>query len=220
MKRYTNIIFDLDGTLSNSKEGITKCIQHALRAFGIVEDNPDTLEHFIGPPLRDELMKTYHFTKEKAEQATVLYRQRYEPVGIYEAEMYPGVESMLKELKSMGKTIALATSKPQEMAEEVLRYFGIIKYFDYIMGAERIGPRQSKTDVLQALFETMGIYEEQKADSVLIGDTCFDVEGAKNMGIDCIGVRYGFGREAELIAAGAVAVAGDTEEVMKIMKEV
>lgn len=220
MKRYDTILFDLDGTISNSKEGITKCVQYALSKFGISVDDLDSLEHFIGPPLRESFAKFYGFTKDEAEKATALYRERYEPTGIYECEMYPGVEEMLVDFKKEGKTIALATSKPQEMAEEMLRYFKIYQYFDYVMGSEKVGPRQSKTDVLLALFEQMGIDENDKSGIVLVGDTHFDAIGAKNTGIDCIGVKYGFGTEESLLNAGAVAVVDDVKELIKIIKEV
>lgn len=217
---YNIIIFDLDGTLSNSKEGITKCVQFALKEFGIYEEDLNFLEHFIGPPLTGEFMKAYNFTLEQAQEATKIYRQRYEPTGIYETDLYPGVKEMLEKLKADGKTIALATSKPQEMAEEVLKYLEIKEYFDYIMGAERTGPRQSKTDVLLALFDEMNIREESKEHMVLVGDTCFDVNGAMETGIDCIGVSYGFGRAEEMMSAGAITVVKDTTELLEILEEV
>lgn len=219
MSKYDVILFDLDGTISNSKEGITKCVQYALSKFGIEEPDLDALEHFIGPPLRDEFTKAYGFSEEEAEKATAIYRERYEPIGIYETYMYPGILELLKELKKKGKTVGLATSKPQEMAEEVLNYFGITEYFDYVMGAEKVGPRQSKTDVLLELFKIMELPEE-KSNVVLIGDTCFDVKGAGNVGIDCIGVSFGYGKRSELLEAGAVFVVDDTKELKKFLNEV
>lgn len=219
MNKYDIILFDLDGTISNSKEGITNCVQYALSKFGIEELDLDALEHFIGPPLRDEFKRAYGFTADEAEKATAIYRERYEPVGIYEAYMYPGIAELLKFLKENGKIIGLATSKPQDMAEEVLKYFNILEYFDYVMGAERVGPRQSKTDVLLELFKEMGVSED-KSSIVLIGDTCFDVQGAVNVGIDCIGVGYGFGNGQDMLDAGAVLIAEDAKELINILGEV
>ena len=132
MNNYDVIIFDLDGTLSNSKEGITKSVQYALSKFGIEEPDLDKLEHFIGPPLVDELMKSYDFTREQALEGVEFYRERYKPIGIYETEIYPGTEEMLEMLKGNGKYIALATSKPLPMAEEVLKYLKIYSYFDKV----------------------------------------------------------------------------------------
>lgn len=217
MKKYDIILFDLDGTISDSKEGITKCVQYALEKFGIIEDDLDKLEHFIGPPLKAELIKSYGFSEEDADKAVSIYRERYEPIGIYETKMYPGIEKLISSLKEKGKLIGLATSKPQEMAEEVLRYFDIAEYFDYVMGAEKKGPRQSKTDVLLELFNQMDLKEKSAA--VLIGDTIFDVCGAKNAGIDSIGVSYGYGNVNDMIAEGAICVADSAEELLKLLDE-
>lgn len=216
MNNYSVIIFDLDGTLSNSKEGITKSVQYAISKFGIEEPDLNNLEHFIGPPLVDELMKSYNFTKEQALDAVEFYRKRYKPIGIYETEIYPGTEEMLKELRNNNKYIALATSKPQPMAEEVLRYLKIDGYFHKVMGAELKGPRQSKAAVLEALFDEMPdkIAREQ---CVMIGDTCFDIDGANTIGIDSIGVSYGFGDNEEMLEHGAKAIAYSAKELCSML---
>lgn len=219
MNNYDIILFDLDGTISNSKEGITKCVQYALSKLGIDEPNLDDLEHFIGPPLKTEFIKSYGFTEKVAQKAVALYRERYEPIGIYEAYMYPGIEKLLLTLKEQGKTVALATSKPRDMAEKVLEYFEITKYFDYVMGAERLGPIQSKTDVLLELFKEMNIKQEKER-VVLVGDTCYDVQGAIDVGIDCIGVAYGFGNREEMLAKGAIFIAETTKDLVNIFNEV
>lgn len=211
MKNYEVIIFDLDGTLSNSKEGITKSIQYALSKLGIEENDLNSLEHFIGPPLKDELMKSYDMSEEVATEGVAYYRERYTPIGLYETEIYPGTEKMLDNLKKAGKYIALATSKPQAMAEEVLIYLKIDKYFDKVMGAELHGPRQSKTAVLEALFEEIPM--KDKAKYIMIGDTCFDIDGANNMGIDSMGVTFGFGDKEEMLKHGAITIAETTDEI-------
>ncbi len=212
MKNYDMIIFDLDGTLSNSKEGITKSVQYALKKMGIIEDNLENLVHHIGPPMKDEMLRCYGFSDEQATQATDYYRERYVPIGLYESDIYPGVEEMLVKLKKSGKYLAIATSKPQNMAEEVLKYLNIYEFFDTVMGAQLNGPRQSKAAVLEALFEKIQIKDRNKA--ILIGDTCFDVDGAKTVGIDCIGVSYGFGNTQEMLGHGAIAVVNNTKELV------
>lgn len=215
MKKYDVIIFDLDGTLSNSKEGITKSVQYALEKVGISESDLNKLEHFIGPPLKDELMKTYDMTEEAAMQSVADYRERYTPIGLYETESYPGTEYMLQKLKTKGKYIAMATSKPQEMAEEVLRYLKIDGYFDCVMGAELRGPRQSKQSVLEALFEKLPIKDKNKY--IMIGDTCFDVDGAKAVGVETIGVSFGFGDTNEMKEHGAIAIVDTMEELTELL---
>lgn len=215
MKNYDVIIFDLDGTLSDSKEGITKSVQYALEKLGIIEEDIDGLEHFIGPPLRDEFIRTYGFSKEKADIGTAYYRERYVPIGLYETKIYPGTEEMLSKLRKSGKYIAMATSKPQKMAEEVLRTLHIDKYFDAVMGADMNGPRQSKQAVLEALFDKIPLKDKNRY--VMIGDTCFDVDGANAVGIDCIGVSYGYGNTDEMLLHGAVIIADSTNELKDII---
>ncbi len=215
MKKYQILIFDLDGTLSNSQEGITKSMQYALDKIGIVEQDLSHLKHFIGPPLADELKKTYDISLEEIEKCVAFYRERYVPIGLYETEIYEGAEEMLRTLKAAGQTIAMATSKPQMMAEEVLKYLKIDHYFDAVMGAQLHGPRQSKQAVLEALFDTFHI--KDRARCVMIGDTCYDVNGALAAGIPCIGVAYGFGERQELLDRGALEVAENTIELTEIL---
>lgn len=215
MKKYEVIIFDLDGTLSNSQEGITKSVQYALEKIGIKEDNLENLKHFIGPPLKDEFMRYYHLDEETAMQAVAFYRERYTPIGIYETSAYLGMEEMLKRLKDAGKYIAMATSKPQPMAEEVTRFLKIEQYFDKIMGAEIVGSRQSKQSVLEALFEEIEIKDKQKY--IMIGDTNFDIIGANAVGIDSIGVSYGFGDKEEMKKLGAITVVDTTTELAELL---
>lgn len=217
MERYEVIIFDLDGTLSNSEEGITKSVQYSLKKMGIEEDCLDNLKHFIGPPLKDEFQEKYNFSDEEAMRAVELYRERYIPIGIYETDIYPNVDKMLQELKDAGKYLAVATSKPQPMAEEVLKFLKIDKYFDKVMGADVIGPRQSKQSVLEALFEEIEIKDRTKY--IMIGDTSFDICGANAVGISSLGVAYGFGDREEMIRLGALAVADTAMEVVEFLLE-
>lgn len=215
MKEYKVIIFDLDGTLSKSGEGITKSLQYALEKVGIKEDDLESLNHFVGPPLKYELKRTYDMTDELAVRVTELYRERYTPIGIYETELYPGTVELLQNLRKGGKYIAMATSKPQSMAEEVLRHLKIDKYFDMVMGADLTGPKKDKASVLNSLFEKLEI--KDKNQYIMIGDTKFDAEGAKTVGIDCIGVSYGYGTREELEECGAIKVADSTDELQGIL---
>lgn len=210
MKTYNVIIFDLDGTLSNSGEGITKSAQYALSKFGIKEETDD-LMHFVGPPLKEEFKNFYNFSDEDATKAVEYYRERYKPIGIYETSLYKGADNMLKRLKDAGKYLAIATSKPQTMAEEVLKYLGIYDFFNKVMGADLIGPRQSKQSVLEALFEE--IENKDRSEYIMIGDTKFDIIGANIMKIDSLGVSYGYGDKNEMINLGALKVVDSTKEI-------
>lgn len=214
MSKYKYIIFDLDGTLSDSKEGITKSVQYALGKVGIIEENLDDLEHFVGPPMVEQYMKTYGMDKEKAFETLVYYRERYTPIGIYETKAYPGVKEILDALKNNDYKIGMATSKPEGMAEEVAKFLEIYEYFDIICGADLKGPRQSKADVLNKLFENSSFVKEQ---SVLVGDTHYDIEGANEVGIDSVGVNWGMGTKEEMMTAGAVEVFDEYESLIEYL---
>ena len=207
------ILFDLDGTLINSKPGITKCAQYALAAFGIEEPDLDKLEFFIGPPLVESFQKHYGFAPDQARLAVDKYRERYHAVGIFECELYPGVEEALRTLKNAGYRIAMASSKPEVSCRQILEHFGLISYFDEVAGATLDGRLDSKISVLREVMRRMEITDVSEA--CLVGDTRFDVLGAKEAGMDCLGVTYGFGTKEELLACGAVAVVNSMEEVRK-----
>lgn len=211
MKKYNYVIFDLDGTLSDSKEGITKSVQYALEKVGIIEDNLEDLEHFVGPPMVEQYMKVYEMSKDKAFETLDYYRERYTPIGIYETKAYKGVSEILETLKSKGVKIGMATSKPEGMAIEVAKYLKIVDYFDIICGSDLKGPRQSKADVLNKLFENSDFVKEE---SVLVGDTHYDIEGANEVGIDSIGIGWGMGTDEEMMDAGADRVFGEYESLI------
>ena len=211
MSKYKYIIFDLDGTLSDSKEGITKSVQYALGKVGIIEDNLDNLEHFVGPPMVEEYMKTYGMSEEKAYETLDFYRERYVPTGIFETKRYPGIKETLDAIKKKGLKIGMATSKPEGMAEDVAKYLEIFDYFDIICGADLHGSRQSKEDVLNKLFENTDF---SKNESILIGDTRYDMEGANKIGIDSVGVSWGTGTREEMMNEGALEVFDDYESLI------
>ncbi len=205
------VLFDLDGTLINSKPGITKCAQYALEAFGIIEPDADKLECFIGPPLVDSFQEYYGFSPEKAREAVDKYRERYHKTGIFECELYPDVEAVLKRIKEMGYRMGLASSKPEVSCKRILEHFGLEGYFDEVVGATLDGRIDSKISVLREAIRRLEITDLSQL--CLVGDTSFDVLGAKEAGIACIGVTYGFGRYEELLKNGAAAICGSMREV-------
>lgn len=205
------ILFDLDGTVIDSEEGVTKCVQYALQHFGIDEPDLRKLRVFIGPPLRGQFMKVYELTAEQAEEAVVKYRERYSVTGMYECRLYPHVEETLQNLKEKGYLLALASSKNESACVDILKHLEIDRYFDLIGGATDDGKISQKADVLHMVMERLGLLDVK--DYVLIGDTRFDAAGAKAVGMDCIGVTYGFGTEEELREAEVVCVCRDLEEV-------
>ncbi|MBE5888004.1 MAG: HAD family hydrolase [Lachnospiraceae bacterium] len=211
------VLFDLDGTLSNSKEGITKCVQYALKHFGIEEPDRDKLEIFIGPPLVDSFMNFYGMSLEDAKIATAKYRERYTPIGIHEASMYPGTRECIEELKKQGYIIGMASSKPEEYCRIILEDFGILDLFDDVVGATMDGRIDSKEEVLMEVFRRWSHYG--KDEMCLIGDSIYDVEGANLVGIPCIAVSYGFGDVKEMTEAGAVAVIDNLVELPDVLKK-
>lgn len=202
MKQY--FLFDLDGTLTDPKLGICTCVQYALKDQGIEEPDLDKLEPFIGPPLADSFMKFYGMDKEQADRAVAKYRERFSDIGLFENEVYEGVPFMLKDLKEAGFTLAVASSKPTVYVERILEHFQIKQYFKVIVGSELDGRRVNKDEVvreaLQQLFGTQPIDTEKV---YMIGDRCFDVEGARALKVESVGVTYGYGDMEELKEAHA-----------------
>jgi phosphoglycolate phosphatase len=210
------VLFDLDGTISNSKEGITKCVQYALKHFGIDEPDLDKLSVFIGPPLVDSFMKYYSMAEEDAKIATAKYRERHAPIGVHETKMYPNTRECILELKHQGYLIGMASSKPENYCRVVLEDFDIIDLFDDVVGATMDGRLSSKESVLEEVFRRWSNIERQ--DMCLIGDTLYDVNGANHTGIACIGVSFGFGKAKDLQDAGAVAIVDDLMELPEVLK--
>ena len=212
---YKTILFDLDGTITNSELGILNCVQYALGKMGIEEPDRKKLLPFIGPPLHDSFVQFYGMSSEDAWQATAYYRERYAPVGKFEAEVYPDVPELLMALKNAGKKLILATSKPVGFATEILEHFGLLAYFDFIGGATLDGKRSTKEDVIQYVLDS-GM-AENKEELVMIGDTKFDMIGAAYFGIPAIGVTYGFGSREELAENGACAIVDTAKELQNLL---
>lgn len=212
------VLFDLDGTLINSQEGITKGVQYALReSMGIDEPDLESLRCFIGPPLALMFDRKYHVPVEKIEPTVSKYREYYDTVGMNECELYPGVKETLRYLHEKGYVIGLASSKPEQSCIRILKNKGVADYFDDIVGASMGPERREKILVLEEAFRRMGVTD--RSEVVLIGDTKYDAIGAIKAGIDCIGVTYGFGTREELFEAGAVAVFDTLQEVEAYLDE-
>ena len=212
---WKNILFDLDGTLTDPKEGITKSVRYALRAFGVEVESLDDLLPFIGPPLKDSFMRFYGFDEEEATEAVAKYREYYSETGIFENVVYDGVADMLQALEDKGKTIVLATSKPTVFAVQVLRHFGIEKYFRFVAGSELDNTRVKKAEVIAYALENCGIAEHSA--TVMVGDREHDIIGAKAVGLASIGVLYGYGDDAELSAAGAGRIVETVDELKRAL---
>lgn len=216
---YQYILFDLDGTLTDPKVGITTCVQYALHHFGIEEPDLDKLEPFIGPPLVDSIMEFYHMTEAEALIGVEKYRERFQTVGLYENEIYDGIVSMLARLHASGKKLALASSKPTVFVKKILEYFEIVSYFDVIVGSELDGTRSRKEEVVE---EALHRLQKEgaaltKENCAMVGDRRFDVEGGREHALTTIGVQYGYAAEGELQAAGADYIVETVEELEAVL---
>lgn len=214
---FDYLLFDLDGTLTNPYEGISKSVQYALKSFGIDEQRKEVFISFIGPPLVDSFKFHYGFTDEEARRAVYKYRERYHETGVYENELIDGVHETLTALKNAGKKIYLATSKPLAMAEIVLKEFDLTKYFDFLGGADLSFGRDEKIKVIKWVFESCGITDLSRA--VIIGDRKFDVIGGRQAGIKSIGVLCGYGDRAEMEECGADYIAEGFPDILPIILE-
>ncbi|WP_370861934.1 HAD family hydrolase [Parabacteroides faecis] len=215
MKQYKYLLFDLDGTITDSETGITRCVAYALNYFGILVNDLRELSPFIGPPLLDSFKDFYNFTDEQATVAVAKYRERYADKGILENELYPGIEKLLADAQKNGKTVILATSKPEIFAKRILDHFGLSDYFSFVAGSGLDGSLHTKTDVINYILQSNQITNLESV--VMIGDRKHDIIGAKNVGIDSIGVLYGFGDYKELSDAGADHIAENIPALRKLL---
>lgn len=212
---YKYILFDLDGTLSDSAPGITRSVAYALEKFGINE-KAENLGYFVGPPLIDAFRERYGMTLEESETAIKHFRERFQTKGIFENSPYDGVQELLKCLYKAGKKLILATSKPEKFAREILERYDFAKYFSFIGGAcmdERT--RMHKDEVIAYCLAECGITDISEC--IMVGDRSHDVIGAKVLGIPTVGVLYGYGTKGELTDAGAVAVFEKTEALCEFL---
>ena len=208
MKR--TILFDLDGTLTDSAEGVINCFLPALKYFELPIPDRADMSFVVGPPLRDSFLKL-GVKEEDVEKAVEIYRDRYVPTGMFENAPFPGISAMLAALKDAGHELYVATSKPEGMATEILEKFCLAGYFDKIYGASMDGSRDTKDKVIAYLLEELGPREN----IIMIGDTHYDVEGAAVHGIKTIGVAWGYGMNEDMIAAGAIEIADSPAQLLE-----
>lgn len=210
------VLFDLDGTVINSRNGIFNSIKYALTAMGrkIPEDNK--LNLFIGPPIVDGFMMVADMSRDDAVKAVELYREYYSPHGYLECEVYDGIPKAMKDLKESGYTLGIATSKPACFTEKILEHFNLAQYIDFLSGATLDGSLSKKEDIVRVALDHLGADIKT---AVLVGDRHYDVEGAKANGIRCIGALWGFGSLSELSDAGAEAMASNPQELCKIIEK-
>ncbi len=211
------ILFDLDGTLIDSSEGITRSAQYALAHYGIDEPDLKKIYFFIGPPLMNTFMNHYGFSKEKAVEAVAVYRERYQDTGIFECSLYPGVKECIEELKNRGYMIGMASSKPEESCKRILEHFGILELFDDVVGATLDGKIDTKEEVLNEVMRRWS--DIPREEMCLIGDTMFDIEGANKVGVPSIAVSFGFGDVDEMLKAGAKTVVDDLRKLPDVLAE-
>ena len=207
------ILFDLDGTLTDSGEGIINCATLALRHFGLPIPSYADMRTFVGPPLRDSFIR-FGVPADQADEAIRVYRSRYIPTGMFENTPYPGIRELLEALRAEGYTLYVATSKPEEMSVTILEKFDLAKYFHRICGASIDSSRSTKDAVIAYLLESSGA----KEDMVMVGDTKYDILGAKAHGIPAIGVGWGYGKVEEMEEAGAVGIAKTMDELIGLIR--
>lgn len=214
---YNYILFDLDGTLTDSGEGITNSVMYALRKYGIEVADRRELYKFIGPPLVGSFVQYYGFSAEEAAKAVEYYREYYKSCGIFENRVYDGIEELLAKLKGYGKILIVATAKPEPFAMRVLEHFDLAKYFVFIAGSNLNETRTKKDEVIRYALESCNI--TGLSEVVMVGDREHDILAAKTVGIDSIGVLFGYGSKDELERAGANFIAKSAEEIGKLIIE-
>lgn len=209
---YRVILFDLDGTLTASGQGITKCVQYALEKSGIYEPDLKKLEVFIGPPLMNQFCTYANMNEEEAKQAVAWYRERYSVTGIYENRPYEGIPELLADLKNHGYVLGVASSKPEKYVLQILEHFNIMDYFSVIVGSEMSGQRVQKADVIREALQRLKVsYSPEQI--IMVGDKEHDVFGARECGIECVCAGYGYGTEEELAAAQPLKIVHTVQEL-------
>lgn len=237
--RFRYVLFDLDGTLTDPKEGICRSVQYALHQMGIEEPDIDRLEPFIGPPLEDSFMEFYHMSKTDAGKAIEHYRERFSAIGLYENMVYDGIPRMLKRLKAAGCHLAVASSKPEVFVKRILQHFHLESYFDVVVGSELDGRRSRKEEVVEETLLRLYAREETdvrttdrehsgawlkgkdsapfRGSTAMVGDRIFDMNGAKAYGLHGVAVAYGYAPEGELKRSGAEHIADTVKDLERYL---
>lgn len=210
---YKVILFDLDGTLTESGEGITKSVQYALERIGKPEPDLEKLKVFVGPPLMEMFMKYAQIDEEIAKKAVEIYRERYSVTGIFENAVYPGIEDMLAQLEKKGYILAVASSKPEVYVRQILDHFGLTRYFAEIGGSEMSGRRTNKTEVIEEVLKRLNM-DKHRNQVIMVGDKEHDVYGARKAGLECIAVSFGYGTEEELKKAEPLKIVDSAEGIV------
>lgn len=213
--KKTYVLFDLDGTLTDSQEGIMNSIVYALDHYGITVEDRSSLRPFLGPPLVDSMMKYYGFDREQALEAVEKYREYFNVKGLFENKVYPGIGALLRQLKERGFLLLVATSKPEEFSRIILEHFGLADCFAFIGGATMDDSRVRKGDVIRYVLESNRIADPSTA--IMVGDRENDILGAKENGLESIGVLYGYGDRQELLQAGADYLAESVEAIAELL---
>ncbi len=211
MKDYRVLLFDLDGTLTESEEGILNCMRHAFITGNMEVPEYDTLRKCIGPPLMVSFRDIYGLSQEEAEAAVIRYRERYAKIGLFENRVYDGIPELLKNLKACGYRLGVATSKPEIFAVQILHHFGLDVYFDAVAGSSVEKEGETKADMIRLAMARLGLTEEEKTVTLMIGDRRHDIEGAQECGLDSVGVYYGYAPLGEHEQYGATYIAKDVE---------
>lgn len=215
MKIYDTVLFDLDGTLTDPERGLVSSFEYALRKMKLDFGERSSLKKYIGPPLYSEWKREFSLSEAEADRALMLFHEYYSVYGWWDNELYSGIKEMLSALKRAGKTLAVATSKPEFFAKKVLARYGLDVYFDFIGAADGDRARDKKHEVINYVFENIG--EEHRAKAVMVGDRSYDAKGARECGIDSIGVLWGHGTECEIDAAGFCAKAKDVDGLLSLL---
>ncbi len=210
---YKAVLFDLDGTLTESGEGITKSVQYALEKIGRPEPDLDKLKIFIGPPLLEQFMKYADVDEETGREAVAFYRERYSVTGIYENKVYPGIPDVLTYLRREGYLLAVASSKPEHYVKQILDYFQLTEYFNEIVGSELSGNRTKKSQVIEEALKRLNL-EGHRDQVLMVGDREHDVLGAREAGMKCVAVSFGYGTEEELLGAKPLQIVNSVRELI------
>lgn len=212
---YDLLLFDLDGTLTDPKIGITKSVHYALQKFGIEVSDLDQLIPFIGPPLLDSFRDFYGLTSQQAKQAIEYYREYFSVTGLFENAVYTGIEQLLTALRGQHNRLFVATSKPTGFSKQILEHFELAVYFERIVGSNLDGTRVNKAEVIEEILAGVPVSDRHRV--VMIGDRLHDIIGAKKCGIDSIGVAYGYGGAIELSQAGAKHIVNTVSELHRFL---
>ncbi|MGR7908979.1 HAD family hydrolase [Lysinibacillus capsici] len=215
MKNYKVVLFDLDGTLSDPKIGITKSVQHALQKAGVMVNDLDELEPFIGPPLQVSFQEIYGFNDTQITRAIRDYRERFTERGMFENKLYEDIPALLAHLKQQGYILTIATSKPTVFAEQIIKYFQLESYFDLVVGSHLDGSRSAKGEIIAEVLQQLDSYPKEQF--IMIGDRKYDLIGARENQIDAIGVTYGFGSLEELKNEEPTYIADHVNDLLKYL---